>query len=147
MSELALTARGAAASERARHHLANLAAAPRPAGSDAESVARRYCAGVLARSGFSTSETSFEYSALPGRWATPLAGLGSIGALAVAGHLGARGGAWEAIAILGGTLLLGVPMMLWIARRGVLHLALGRRRAVNLRAVRGDGEPALWLVA
>jgi hypothetical protein len=135
--------------EAARRHLERLAAVPRPAGSPAESAARDYCAGVLRSLGFRVSEEPFEFSALPGRLGTPLCGLASILMLASAGHLGWRGHALGALAVLGagGIIVLGVAW--WLARFGVLALPWWRERAVNLVAERAPAgaEPAVWLVA
>jgi hypothetical protein len=68
-------------------------------------------------------------------------------AVAVAGHAGSRGAAVAALAILAGILLIGAAAMVWVSRTAILGLPIGRARAVNLRAVRGGAEPALWLVA
>jgi len=130
-----------------RRHLEKLAAAPRPPGSESEAAARRYCGEVLASLGFEVNAAPFEYSAFPGRWATPAAGVVSIVALWVAGHLGSQGEAREALLVLGATLLVGAPLALWIARRGVLSLPFDRLRGVNLFARRGGTWPAVWLVA
>ena len=129
----------------AARHLESLAAAPRPAGSPAEQRVRDYCTGVLRRSGFAVEEQRFEYSAFPGRYATTLAGLGSIVTLLTVGHLGARGAAWMALPVLAGAALLLGAGGLWMARRGVLDLPLLRRKGINLVARRGDAR--LWLVA
>src|SRR6186997_2902451 len=84
----------------ARRHLEAIAAAPRPAGSQAEADARRYCCGALTSLGFSVTEEPFEYSALPGRFGTPAVGLCSIGVLAIVGHLGFHGAPRAALAVL-----------------------------------------------
>ncbi len=148
--------------ESARRHLQVLAAAPRPAGSAAESAARDYCAGVLRSLGFRVSEEPFEFSALPGRLGTPLCGVAAIGVIAAAGHLGWRGHAVAALGVLatGGAMVLVAAW--WLARFGVLELPWWRERAVNLAAWRsGTGarveagareagartEPDIWLVA
>ena len=133
--------------EAAQRHLARLASTARPAGSPAEDIARRYCADELAGLGFTVGEEPFEYSTFPGRWATPAAGVGSIAALAVAGHLGSRGGGVAALVMLAMALLIGVPAAIAIARRGVLSLPLGRALGVNLLATRDAAEPPVWLVA
>ena len=135
--------------EAARRHLERVAAAPRPAGSPAESAARDYCAGVLRSLGFSVSEEPFEFSALPGRLGTSLCGVASIFMLAAAGHLGWRGHALGAFVVLaaGGIVVLGAAW--WLARFGVLDLPWRRERAVNLAATRAlaGSEPGIWLVA
>jgi Peptidase family M28 len=129
----------------ARRHLERLAAEPRPAGSAAEARAREYCATRLRELGFSVEEEPFQYSALPGRLATPLAGVASVALLLVAGGAGSRGYPLLAISLLGagGTVLaLGA---LWLMRRGVLSLPWWRSTGVNLVARRV--EPRAWLVA
>ena len=129
----------------AQRHLAAIAAAPRPAGGDAERAAREYCAGVLRAAGCTVSESFFEYSAFPGRWGTPLAGAFAAALFAAAGHLGFRGHALASLLILlfGAALLGGLAF--WLGRWGVLDLPYARARAVNLAATRGG--PTLWLVA
>ena len=106
---------------------------------------REYCAGILRGIGFAVSEEPFEYSAAPGRLATPLCGLASIVMLGLAGHLGWRGHAVAALAclVVGGLLLM--ALVWWLARHGVLALPWLRERATNLVARRG--EPRVWLVA
>jgi acetylornithine deacetylase/succinyl-diaminopimelate desuccinylase-like protein len=129
----------------ARRHLERIAAAPRPAGSGAEREARAYCAAVLRELGFSVREEPFEYSTVPGRLGTPWSGAASILLLAAAGHLGWRGEASDALAVLvvGGAVVAGGAV--WLARRGVLALPWWRRRGTNLVAVRGT--PSVWLMA
>jgi acetylornithine deacetylase/succinyl-diaminopimelate desuccinylase-like protein len=129
----------------ARRHLEALGAAPRPAGGQAEAVAREYCAGLLASLGFSITNEPFEYSALPGRAGTPATGLGSILALAVAGHLAFHGAPGAAAVLLVSLGVLGAAGAAWAARRGVLALPWWRARSVNLVATRG--VPRLWLMA
>ena len=140
--------RRAPARPRAVHHLRAIAAEPRPAGSAAEAAARAHCTDALRTAGFRVREEPFEYSALPGRWATPLAGAASMGALAAAGHLAYRLDAPRAalalLAAAGATLAVGGR---WLARQGVLRTPALRARGVNLVATRGGGVPAVWLVA
>jgi hypothetical protein len=134
-----------AGAEAARRHLAVLAASPRPAGGPAEGAARDYCARLLRDLGFSVREEPFEYSALPGRYATPLVGVCAAVALAWAAFLGWRGNPGGALAVLVG---VGLPVALgaaWLGTRGVLALPWGRARGVNLTAERG--APLVWLVA
>jgi hypothetical protein len=133
--------------ETARRHLDRLAASPRPAGSVAETAARGYSASELAAFGFSVAEEPFEYSTLPGRWATPVGGLASMVGLAAAGHLGSRGYAGAALGILVVGIVVGTVVARWVARRGVTELPMGRTQAVNLRATRGSSPPRVWLVA
>src|SRR5277367_6257066 len=75
----------------ARRWLTRLAAAARPAGGPAEARARAQCAAHLAVHGYAVREVPFEYSAAPGRLATPLAGVVWMITIAVAGHLGFHG--------------------------------------------------------
>ena len=131
--------------EAARRHLAILSAAPRPAGGSAERSAREYCARFLRDAGFSVRDEPFEYSMLPGRYATPLVGACSALALAFAAYVGWRGRPGSALGVLAG---VGLPMALgaaWLGTRGILALPWGRARGVNLTAERG--EPPVWLVA
>jgi hypothetical protein len=98
-------------------------------------------------------EEPFEFSAFPGRLGTPLCGVAFMLMLAAAGHLGWRGHAPGALAILsvGGVLVLGTAW--WLARSGVLTLPWWRESAVNLTAVRPPNESSstheadVWLVA
>ena len=55
-------------------HLRTLAASARFAGSAGEAAARQYCAEVLRSIGWNVSVAPFEYSALPGRYGTPIGG-------------------------------------------------------------------------
>ena len=135
---------------RARELLSALAAAPRPAGGAAESAARVRCARELAALGFTVAEHPFEYSAFPGRWATPLAGVALLVALGAAGHLGWRGHSWQALAVLLAALACVAAFGVAIGRRGVLGLPMLRARSTNLVAERGTAggrSPHVWLVA
>ncbi len=131
----------------AHRHLARLAEAPRPAGSAAEASARHYCAGVLESLGFSVVEEPFAYSSLPGRWATPAAGVASLVLLTLAAYFGSNDSGLAALGTLVVGLLGGIPLGIWVAKRGVLELPFGRMRGINLRATRGDPEPTVWLMA
>ncbi len=131
----------------ARRHLERLAVAPRPAGSEAEAAARRYCTDILTGHGFDVTEEGFDYSALPGRWATAGGGVASIGALAVAARLGTNGMPLAGLAVMGACVVTGLLLGVWLARDGVLDLPVGRQRGINVRATRGGAEPAVWLVA
>ena len=129
-------------------HLAQLGACARPAGSAAADAARRYCATVLREAGFTTSEQPFEYSQFGGRWAAPVAGL--VIPLAASGLvLGARDGASARSLILAAIVaaILVAGLLRYVGGRGVLEAPLLRARGVNLQAVRGRGEPRVWLIA
>jgi hypothetical protein len=129
--------------------LAALALHPRPAGSPAEARARERCAERLRELGFAVREEPFGYSALPGRWGTPAAGVLAAGVLVGAARLGpARPAA--ALLLLAGAGLALLAIGRWTARHGVLVLPLLRERSTNLVAVRGGssvGVPRVWLVA
>jgi len=131
----------------ARAHLEALAGAARPAGGAAEARARDHCARTLRALGYAVAERPFEYSALPGRFGTPLGGVVSIIALTVAGHVGYNGAPGTSLAVLVGAAAALLAGGAWMARRGVLTAPLLRARGVNLEARRGAGEPRLWLVA
>jgi hypothetical protein len=112
---------------------------------------------VLRSLGFEVSEEPFEFSALPGRFGTPLCGVAVIVIMAAAGHVGFRGHAAGALLVLalGGAAVL--VFAWWLARFGVLELPWLRERSVNVAAVRGakrpretpvvGGAPDVWLVA
>jgi hypothetical protein len=131
----------------ARAHLVALAHEPRAAGSAAEARARAYCAEHLRALGFAAVERPFDYSAFPGRWATPLVGVLSIVGIMAAGHVGYGGAPGLSLSILVATLALLALGGGWLARRGVLDAPWLRARGVNLECTRGEGAPRLWLVA
>ena len=131
----------------ARRHLERLAATPRPAGSPAEASARRYCTEILEGLGFAVSEEHFAYSAAPGRWATPVAGVASVVMLGTAAYFGRNADGARAMITIAVGLLIGVPLRAWVARHGVLDLPFSRMRGINLRATRGRVPPSVWLVA
>ena len=125
-------------------HLAKLASHSRPAGSAAAAEARAYCADVLHAAGFRTGEHAFDYSAFPGAWSMPVAGVAAaLSAILV--YLG-RHAPWL-IAIASTYLALTIGALVWLGSAGVLAFPLMRRRGVNLQAVRGGVEPTVWLVA
>lgn len=135
------------AAEEATAIVARLAAAPRGAGTPSEQAARGWCAEQLQAAGFRTTEQPFTYSALPGRWGTPLVGLGLLGITAGAGHFGNLGRPGLALGILlAGLAFVGVGGG-WLARRGVLVVPALRRDGVNLIATRGTQSPRVWLMA
>lgn len=110
-------------------------------------AAQAYAAGVLTGAGFSVTSEPFEYSALPGRLATPLIGAGLVGAISAAGHVGARGQGMAALLILLVAAVLAAVAARWLARDGVLDLPLMRAAAANLVAVRPGPVPRVWLMA
>jgi hypothetical protein len=124
-------------------HLAALGDRARPAGGAAAADARRHCAGVLGDLGFVITEQKFEYSKFPGAWATPLAGIlipALLTALAVARTPGAI-----VVCVIAFDAVVFVAV--YMAQAGVLGVRWMRRRGINLEAVRGGGEPKIWLVA
>lgn len=126
-------------------HLARLGSASRPAGSRAASDARTYCADVLRGLGFSVKEQEFGYSKFAGAFAAPAAGL-CVAAFAVAIFV-MRPLSASALTAIGTIAAVLVQLFRLIAGRGVLGFPLARARGVNLEAVRGGGEPNVWLVA
>jgi hypothetical protein len=124
-----------------------LAAEPRATGSPALRAARDRCAAELRSLGYHVRELPFEFSAFPGRLATPDAGLSVLLAVAIATHIGARGARWLPLVILG-VALVGVGMLSrWLARRGVLTLPVMRATGVNLEAQVPGDAPSVWLCA
>jgi len=129
-------------------HLAVLARAPRAAGSAAEDEARDYCARVLRASGFDVALEPFAYSALPGRYGTPIGGAIAWLGVAATALLGAGGKSAPVLALVFafGLALLGA----WTWRMlgdGVLTIPWQRASSVNLVATRGSPAPRVWLVA
>lgn len=97
--------------------------------------------------GFRVVERPFEYSALPGRFATPLFGGAAALVILAALHLGFHGAPLQSLAMLvvGGVILLAAGR--WTARHAVLRFPLMRRRGVNLEATRAGRAPRIWLCA
>jgi hypothetical protein len=125
-------------------HLARLGAISRPAGGAAVDEARAYCDDVLRGLGFTTTERPFSYSAFPGAYAMPVAGV-LIVPFAATLALAPRSLVTATLAVL--ILVIVKLVARHVTRRGVLDLKLARRRGVNLEAVRGNTEPGVWLVA
>jgi hypothetical protein len=129
-------------------HLRVLARTPRAAGSAEERAAREHCAGALRGLGFDVAIEPFEYSALPGRYGTPLGGAIGAASVLAAAWLATIQRAPRAAAIV---LALGLVVLGLFARRmlgdGVLNLPWLRARAENLVARRGSAPPRVWLVA
>ena len=135
---------GEAGAARAAELLADIAAAPRPAGGEEEARVRALCAERLARAGLTVQEETFSYSSFPGRFATPLAGIVTSAAVLAAGHYGAHGRPVSSVGVVllaTGVLALGGRA---IAAR-VATLPLLRDVGVNLVATRGN--PRVWMVA
>ena len=129
-------------------HLRVLARAPRAAGSAEERAARDYCSRVLRDLGFDIAVEPFEYSALPGRYGTPLGGaIGATSVLAAAWLAAIQRSPVVAAVVLG----LGLAALWFFARRmlgdAVLDLPWLRAQAENLVARRGSAAPRVWLVA
>lgn len=124
--------------------LAEIAAAPRPAGGEEEARVRALCAARLAAAGFTVNEESFAYSRLPGCWATPLGGLLAAATIAAAGWMGMAGHMPSALGIV----LMGIGMLV-VGGNALAHrvttLPLARAWSVNLVATRGT--PRAWIVA
>ncbi|CAN5642475.1 hypothetical protein BH23GEM1_BH23GEM1_07250 [soil metagenome] len=128
----------------AKEIIDRIAAAPRAAGSSAESRARSYCAGILRQKGFTVTEEDFIYSAFSGRWAVPLLGLLFFVWFVFVGSQ-VRSHPEGAVAA-GIPFLILLPALGYTLARMIPRARLMGRRATNLIAVRGDGH-ATWLVA
>ncbi|HWE41161.1 MAG TPA: M28 family peptidase [Gemmatimonadaceae bacterium] len=121
-----------------------VAGEPRPAGGSAEARVRETCRARLAAAGFSVAEQAFEYSAFPGRWATPLGGVVACLTVLSAAMLGRDGHPGAALTVIvAAVLVLGIGGRV-IARR-VTTLPWARAASMNLVATRG--MPRVWLVA
>ena len=125
-----------------------LAAAPRFAGSEAESGAREYCAEALRSCGFVVREERFEFSEFPSRWAPALMSLVIALVAMGVGHAAVVtrdtvGPMIGAVAVFASIVVSGR----YLARRGVLDFPLSRSSSANLVATPGPGDPAIWLVA
>jgi len=127
--------------------LARIGGTARPAGSAAEADARAVCAAWLIDAGFAVEEQQFSYSAFPGTWGTPIAGLALLVAASVAAGGIVRGGnAMDIGLTIGITLVVAVSAAgWWLGRYGTRRLSLLRRNGVNLEARRG--VPRVWLMA
>lgn len=128
--------------------LRDLAATPRPTGSAAIAAARERVASELAAIGYTARALPFEFSAMPGRYGTPLFGAAALGVGALAGHLGAGGHRLAPVAVLlVGAILLAAGGR-WLARRGVLSLGVMREGGVNLEFTTPHAPtPRVWLCA
>jgi len=128
-------------------HLRHLARQARPTGGEGAADARQYCSHVLSSLGFRVTERPFEYSAAVGRYGTPAGGAAALLLVVAAAALSLGGHAAAALAVLVAGFAAVALGGRWLASRGVLALPMLRRRGVNIEAVRGDGDPELWLVA
>jgi peptidase M28-like protein len=126
-------------------HLARLGAVSRPSGSAALAEARQYCAGVLRQLGFSVAERPFEFSKLPGAYATPLAGV-LVPLFAYALCIAPKQSRAFGVALVVAAALVAI-MFRYLGGGGVLDLRAWRASGVNLEATRGETPPAVWLVA
>ena len=125
-----------------------LAASPRFAGSEAESAARGYCAGILRTAGFSVREEPFDFSEFPSRWAPALISLVTAVVVMMVGHAAVV--THEPLVPM--LIAIGVLALTWLfarylTRHGVLDFPLSRGTSSNLVATPTEHEPALWLVA
>lgn len=134
----------------------DLAQVARPAGSDAESIARQRCIEWLRAHGYACVEQPFTYSAWPGYYGVAAVGgvLVLAGAIACAGSLVHRLAA--ALTLSFALVVIALALGVLLARYGTVHLPWMRRTGINVEArrtmhgqgVTGDlGEPDLWLVA
>jgi hypothetical protein len=97
--------------------------------------------------GFDVREVPFEFSAFPGRFATPLIGAAAAAVVGIAGQLGLSGARYAPlVALVMGAIALFVAGT-WLAKRGVLTVPVLRERGVNLEATRRGVAPTLWLCA
>jgi hypothetical protein len=127
--------------------LQDIAGSPRPTGSIAFSTALQRVELELSGMGFETKERQFEYSAFPGRFATPLFGGAVAATVGVVGHLGSRGERWLPLVIWLAAVGLLMPAWLWLSKHGVLALPLMRQRGTNLTATRLASLPRVWICA
>jgi hypothetical protein len=127
--------------------LARIGGRARPAGSRAEADARAVCAAWLSDAGFVVDQRPFSYSAFPGTWGTPIAGLVLLLAAATAASGIIRGdGAINAGIAAGIALVITISATgWWLGRYGTRRLPFLRRDGVNLEARRG--VPSVWLMA
>jgi hypothetical protein len=95
--------------------------------------------------GFAIEDAPVEYSALPGRFATPLLGGAMAVSVGASALLAGSGSGGVALGLLVVSLLFVALIGRWLARHGVLALPVLRERGVNLVARRG--APTVWLVA
>jgi hypothetical protein len=127
--------------------LQDIAASPRPTGSIAFSTSLQRVELELSGMGFETRERPFEYSAFPGRFATPLFGGAVAFTVGVAGHFGAAGERLLPLVVSVTALVILMPAFYWLSKYGVLSLPIMRRRGTNLTATRLASLPRVWICA
>jgi hypothetical protein len=127
--------------------LAALAAEPRPTGGRAAAQARELCKRELQALGYEIRERPFDFSAFPGRLATPLIGGAAAMAVGLAGQRGATGERFPAMLVLAIATPLLIAAAVWLTRRGVLDAPVMRMRGVNLEASRRGETPSVWISA
>jgi hypothetical protein len=131
-------------------HLAAIGRSPRAAGSYGEGVAREYAMRVLRSEGFDVEIEPFDYSALPGRFGTPLGSALTLATVLTSEWLAVHQRAPRAAAA---AFAVGIVLLAVFARsmlgRGVLRMRWLRASAENVVARRGRAgrEPRVWLVA
>ena len=127
--------------------LETIAAEPRPTGGTAIGRARARCAEELRALGFDVRERTFEFSEMPGRFATPLVGAAAATLVGAAGRLAASGERFAPVTLMAVGAAILVAGGVWLARRGVLDAPVLRAHGVNLEATRAGIIPSLWLCA
>ncbi|MDB4906490.1 MAG: peptidase [Gemmatimonadetes bacterium] len=127
-------------------HLHVLGARSRGAGTASLEQARAYCTEVLSRTGCAVTARPFQYSGFPGRFATPIAGLGAWLTTLGAGEFGIAMHPARALLVLTVGIVAIALFARWASREGVLHSRWLRASGVNLEATRTP-EPLVWLVA
>src|SRR3954463_6655985 len=129
-------------------HLVVIARQPRAAGSDGERQARANAASPLRDAGFTIEIERFDYSALPGRFGTPVGSALALVTVLLAWWFATDDGAPRAAAW---TMVIGLALLAGATRRmlgdGVLTIPWMRRSGENLVARRGGDTPRVWLVA
>ena len=131
-----------------RRHLRALGGGPRAAGGAGEDAAQRYVTNVLSSLGFGVVRERFEYSAFPGRYATPMAGAVLTAGVIAAGWSTLGGcNPWIVSAGFATDLLLVGLFARWMLAHGVLSSRWLRTTGTNLVATRGERTPSIWLMA
>ena len=129
--------------------VAQVAATPRFAGSDAEREARRLCEERLRNSGFRTSVEDFSFSQVPARLGPFICGILFAAGVFLSGHVAGA----ERAPVAGIAIAVGSAVVAWLCgtflMRSIATLPVWRLSASNLVAVRESaaGEPHVWLVA